>query len=467
MSAPNESLEKLTERANEAYNKMEELRKKLPDGKGFTDAADEKAWDESSTVYDETIAKIDEIRKGDAVRNKLDEIQKRRDQEAKERGDDDTRRDINRDEEEQRGGKATREDAEALFGAWARAQYGIGLNNREKALCQQFQFNPRQRRLKLQVGGTTYARALQSERNAVNDAARRNLEARALTISATSGGDMIGRGIMPEFEAAMLDFSGVLQASELLRTNSGEPLDWPTMNDTGNEGALLAINTQAASNVDPATSEMTLAAYKGTSKIVLVPTELIEDESSGFVATLPAVLGERIGRMMETYGTTGTGSSQPNGVVTASALGVTAAGVAAITADELIGLEHSVDPAYRSGAAFMLHDTVIKALRLLKDSEGRYLWASGLREARPDSLLGYRVFRNQKMASSLAASAKTVLFGDFRYYKVRMVRDVRFYRMSERYRDYDQDGFVAFVRWDSNLLNAGVAPVRHLIQAAA
>jgi hypothetical protein len=39
---------------------------------------------------------------------------------------------------------------------------------------------------------------------------------------------------------------------------------------------------------------------------------------------------------------------------------------------------------------------------------------------------------------------------------------MRMYRLEERYRDTDQDGFVAFIREDGNLLTAGTAPVKYL-----
>jgi HK97 family phage major capsid protein len=64
-----------------------------------------------------------------------------------------------------------------------------------------------------------------------------------------------------------------------------------------------------------------------------------------------------------------------------------------------------------------------------------------------------------------ATATKSLLFGVLPRYKVRRVRDVRMYRLTERYRDTDQDGFVAFMRLDGKLLNAGTCPVKHLLQA--
>lgn len=460
------SKEQLTQRANTALKAMEELRKKLPETGTWEDQADRTAWEASNKDYDEATKALDALTEGEAVRQRMAEIEERR---KKQLADSRSSGDLN--DPDHGSSREVRYDQKDLFRIWAKRQMGANLSKRDREICKRAKnFNPRAKDFSFNLSPTVDFQEEQYERSLVHHTMwnRRGRDQRALTVSATSGGEMIGRMKMPGFEKAMLDFSGVLQACDIMTTATGEPLDWPTANDSGNEGALLAINTQAASNVDPATSEVTFEAYKFTSKIVLVPVELLEDDTSGFASQLDSMLGERVGRALETYFTTGSGSSQPNGIVTASGAGVTAASTTAVTADEVIGLEHTVDPAYRNDrCGFMMHDAVIKALRLLKDGESRYLWASGLRDARPDTLLGYRVFRNQKMASTLEASAKIMLFGDFSKYKARIVRGVRFRRLVERYADYDQEGFVAFIRADGDLLNAGTNPIKRITLAAS
>ena len=126
---------------------------------------------------------------------------------------------------------------------------------------------------------------------------------------------------------------------------------------------------------------------------------------------------------------------------------------------------HSVDPAYRQGAAWMFHDNIMLHLRKLLDGIGRPLWADGPNGTLPPTLKGYPYFINQDMQSSVATGTKTVLFGQLSKYKIRQVNNVRFFRLTERYRDNDQDGFGAFIESDGNLLTAGTAPVKHLLQA--
>ena len=161
--------------------------------------------------------------------------------------------------------------------------------------------------------------------------------------------------------------------------------------------------------------------------------------------------------------TTGSGSSDVEGIVTNSALGKTAAGTAAITADEIIDLIHSVDPAYRASpnSAIMMNDSTLAAVRKLKDGDGNYLWQMGNYQAGvPQSILGYPVVVNQAM-DSLATAKKVMLFGDMSKFYVRKVGGPSLYVARERFApDF---GLLGFVRFDGVLVNT--AAIKHLITA--
>jgi HK97 family phage major capsid protein len=183
-------------------------------------------------------------------------------------------------------------------------------------------------------------------------------------------------------------------------------------------------------------------------------------------AILNDLMGERIARKVNTDLTTGDGSGDPNGIVTASTLGKTAAGVAAITADELIDLYHSVDPAYRQAPScrFMLKDATLAMVRKLKDGQGQYL-INGLRDgAGMINLAGIAVpYVINQAVPAATTGLKSVLFGDFNKYLVRRVREFVVRRSDELYLEADQAVFVGFARFDGELLDT--AAVKHLIQA--
>lgn len=293
---------------------------------------------------------------------------------------------------------------------------------------------------------------------------------RAQTVSTTGGGYLIPQGFSGQMERAMLAFGPMLEAGTVFSTTSGNDLPWPTLDDTSNTGQLLGINT-AETELALTFGQIIFHAYKYSSRLVLVPNELLQDEAIGIEQIIADAFGERMGRIMNTHFTTGDDSGKPSGVVTGSTLGVTAAAAAAITWDELIDLEHSVDRAYRNSkkTAYMMHDTTLKALKKLKNATtGEYTWKHGNVEmANPATINGYPYFVNNDMAQlssseSPAVQEKTLLFGDFAKYRIRRVRDFSIIRLMERYAEYDQVAFLAFSRADGRLLDAGTHPIKHL-----
>ena len=91
------------------------------------------------------------------------------------------------------------------------------------------------------------------------------------------------------------------------------------------------------------------------------------------------------------------------------------------------------------------------------------LWSPGLSPGAPDTILGYPFVVNQHMVTP-ATAVRSIIFGDFRKYQIRDVRDITLVRLDERYADYHQVGFLAFARSDGDLLDAGTNPVKHHVQ---
>jgi HK97 family phage major capsid protein len=164
----------------------------------------------------------------------------------------------------------------------------------------------------------------------------------------SAGGFLVPEGFRATITESMKAFGGLMNLANVITTSTGNPLPWPTNDDTGNVGALLAENTQIGEQ-DATLGENELGAYTFTSKLVRVSWQLLDDSAFDLPTFLARKLGERIGRAQAPYLVSGTGTSQPTGLVTNATAGVTGAvsATAAITYDNLIDLEHSVDPAYR------------------------------------------------------------------------------------------------------------------------
>lgn len=275
-------------------------------------------------------------------------------------------------------------------------------------------------------------------------------ELRALGVgTGAAGGFTVPEGFRAMVTDTAKGFGAMFRLAEIVPTTSGIALPWPTADDTGNIGDILTENTQAAEQ-DLSFGQKQLGAYTYTSKLVRVSQQLLTDSGIDIEAFLARKLGERIGRAQGAHFVTGTGTGQPQGAVTGATAGkVGGTGqTTSVTYDDLVDLVYAVDPAYRRNAAWLMADSSIAKIRKLKDSQGQPLWTPAVAAGEPDTLLGFPVVAENAMPA-MAANAKSILFGDFRAgYVIREVLEIVLLRLSERYADFLQVGFLAFHRAD-------------------
>lgn len=250
-----------------------------------------------------------------------------------------------------------------------------------------------------------------------------------------------------------------------LNTASGNVINIPTVNDTTVTAEPHTEGTQMTDDggKDATFGQKSLEAYAYNTEWVRFSHELSQDSIFNMEALLGQLLGERLGRIANLRLTTGDGTGDPNGVVTASALGKTAAATAAITADELIDLIHSVDPAYRGSpkVRFMFNDLTLAAIRKLKDGDGKYIWTMGdIQGGVPGTIFGYRYSVNQAMPA-MTTGLKPIVFGDLGKYFVRKVGAPMIGVKRETY--WPDLGIAGYIRLDGEL--SDTAAVKHLIMA--
>lgn len=281
---------------------------------------------------------------------------------------------------------------------------------------------------------------------------------RALEVGTNSEGGYL---VPEDFEATLVkslaEFNVMRGLATVVPTTGDKPI--PTVASFG--AAAWTAEEGAFNESDDAFGVKTLVAHKAT-RLIKVSHELLEDSAFPIAAHIGDSYGRAFGTLEESAFVNGDGSSKPTGVVQGSTLGVTAAGAAAITADELIDLVHALRAPYRPRASFLVADATAGAFRKLVDGGGNYLWQPSFQAGQPDRMMGYAVNISAGMPA-MTTGNKSVLFGDFSHYWIGDRTDRRFQRLNELYSTTGQVGFIMHHRTDG-VLTLGEA-VQHLIQA--
>lgn len=254
-------------------------------------------------------------------------------------------------------------------------------------------------------------------------------------------------------------FGGMRDVAEIITTASGNSLNFPTSDGTGEVGEIVGENTGAATG-DITFGTAGLNTFKYSSKKIALPIELIQDSAIDVIAFVVNRLAERIARIQNTHFTVGAGTTLPDGVMVKAGIGKTGTTgqTLSVIYDDLVDLKHSVNRAYRKNANFMLNDLSIAVVSKIKDTTGRPIWvpgdSEGITDGTPDTLLGFPVVTNDDVAV-MAANALSIGFGDFSKY---IIRDVANSTSIRRFDDsafalLGQVGFCGWQRSGGNLVD--------------
>lgn len=278
-------------------------------------------------------------------------------------------------------------------------------------------------------------------------------EVRALQVGTPSEGGYL---VPDEFERTLIQ---ALQNQNIMRTlatvittGSGDRII-PVVASHGT--ATWTAEEAAITESDEAFAQVTLGAHKLVT-LIKVSEELLNDSAFNLEAYIAAEFARRVGAAEETAFVTGNGSGKPTGVVAGATQGkVGATGqTTSVTAEDLLDLYHALKRPYRVRAAWLMADSTALAIRKLKTAaDGQYIWQPGLQAGQPDRLLGRPVAISDDVPA-MAASAKSILFGDFSYYWIADRQGTAFQRLNELYAVNGQVGFRAFRRVDGKLILA-------------
>ena len=253
------------------------------------------------------------------------------------------------------------------------------------------------------------------------------------------------------------------QFAHVIHTSSGDR----KIPVVASKGTASWIDEEAAyPESDDSFGQVSIGAHK-LATMIKISEELLNDSVFDMPSYIAREFARRIGAAEEEAFFTGDGTGKPLGILAATGgaqTGVTAASATAITMDEVIDLFYSLRSPYRKRAVFLVNDSTVKAIRKLKNGNGDYLWQPSVTVGSPDMLLGRPVYTSAYMPA-IAASAKSILFGDMGYYWVADREGRSFKRLNELYAATGQVGFLASERVDGKLILAEAVKVLQMKSA--
>lgn len=297
-------------------------------------------------------------------------------------------------------------------------------------------------------------------------------EQRAMGLGdAASLGLLVPPETMEEIKLATLAFGGFREPAlnvTWVRTNTGRTIPMPTVDDTSNEGSFRGEHASHGDATDPVVEPHELGAYYLSSGVMKISVELAQDESFGletFLTRLGTIRNERrFQRSLTTGRTTGQVQNQCKGIMVGITSGKTAANTAEFVPQDFWDLFGSVDSSYHPGMSVMMSNDALTNLKIMAGGIGQGLWQPGLAAGQPSSIDGKPYAINYHM-DTVDTGNKPVVAGDLSWMVAREVVPPYFLRLTERYADNGQIGFILATRVDGRLVDPGVTPVKCLTMA--
>jgi HK97 family phage major capsid protein len=278
----------------------------------------------------------------------------------------------------------------------------------------------------------------------------------------TAGGYLVPTDFYNQLIRALRFMGNVASLATEIVTDNGDTIQVPANTAHGTAAWLAEAGSYTPS--DETFAQIALNAFKATAKII-VSEELLQDSAFDLDAFLAREFGERIGVLENTAYIKGTGTGQPQGLLSSN----TASNITTVTAavgntttfsySALVTAIFSLPKQYRDNASFIVNDASARNLYLMLDTQNRPLWNVNVASTGPDTFLGYPIYTDPDIPAPGVGNI-SVLFGDWRRtYMVRRVTGFGIQRQNELHSDSGQVGFRGFERVDGRvvLAAAGIA----------
>jgi HK97 family phage major capsid protein len=178
-------------------------------------------------------------------------------------------------------------------------------------------------------------------------------------------------------------------------------------------------------------------------------TKVGEDELEDTDLNLSSYIADSFGQAMselEDLGFlkgTGHANNQPEGILNGTKITRFNTGAAnSFTADDAIKVAYAVPAQYRQRGSYLVNSQTELAMRLMKGSDGQYLWQPSLQAGTPATFNGRPVYNVDNMDSGATTGKELMVFGDFASaYRIYDRKGGMITRINEL---YIEDGLVGF-----------------------
>jgi len=264
-----------------------------------------------------------------------------------------------------------------------------------------------------------------------------------------------GQGVVPyDFYAQVFEFlqnsNPLFSTSTIITTTGGNTLQIPKVTAAGTYGQVAAGSAISESN--PTLSQLNLGAYK-FGALVSLSNEIIADSGVNLLDLVARISSREIAFDAGAKLTTGTGTVEPTGIVTAAGSGVTGTATSgAPTYENLVDLTYSVAGDNRASYGFMVSTSALAAIRKIKDTAGNFIFAPSISVDGRDYLMGNVIHENASMpAVAATAASKSIVYGKLDDFIVRQAGGIQVATSTDYAFNTDSTVFRVTWRGDSGL----------------
>lgn len=269
-------------------------------------------------------------------------------------------------------------------------------------------------------------------------------------LTPTSGSGVVPYSFYDQVFTFLQNSNPLFTTSTIINTAGGNTLQIPKVTAAGTYAVTAAGSAIAESN--PTLSNLNLGAFK-FGALVSLSNEIIADSGVNLLDLVARIGSREIAFDAGAKLTTGTGTVEPTGIVTAAGSGVTGtAASGAPTYENLVDLAYSVAGSNRSDYGFMVSTSALAAIRKIKDDAGNYIFTPSISVDGRDFLLGNVIHENASMPAVAATSAsRSVVYGKLDDFIIRQAGGIQVATSTDYAFNQDVTTFRITWRGDSGL----------------